>query len=148
LPDGDWATDGAGSLYFYEHLDGDHDYEAIASVSQSALFPTGSDYIIRFDLDVTAASWGGVTGANDGGFAISIGNLFEVFRLDATTNITGPRLGLETLPFGPNTGIALATLVHNGSGPGYTRGNFDNLRVRRHVSPEPTAQIGLETACP
>ena len=37
-------------------------------------FPAGSDYVIRFDINVVAASNGGVNGTNNGAFLVTVGN--------------------------------------------------------------------------
>lgn len=60
-------------------------------------------------------------------------------------NITGVRLGEETVPFGPGSvPLTFAVRVAAGSGPGYAKGYLDHLRVRKHVSPEPSTSVGAE----
>lgn len=142
-----WSTDGAGSLLIDEEVDGQRISTSSSVLSQPTVFPEGTDYVIRFDVNVLAASNSGVNGTNDGGFALNVGNgVDDLWQLTGDRgNITGVRRGEETAPFGPGSvPLTIEVRVVAGSGPGYAKGYLDNLRVRKHVSPAPTVGLGSE----
>ncbi len=145
-----WASDGNGSMQVNEEVTGERASTSWSEVSQPTIFPAGSNHIIRFDINVVAASNGGINGTNDGAFLLTVGNgINNVWGLSGDRgNITGVRLGEETSPIGPGSfPLTLRVSVASGAGPGYALGYLDNLRVRKHVSPEPTVQVGKEEPC-
>jgi hypothetical protein len=153
-----WASDARRSLGMDLEVNGVGHPEAESSVSQTVTFPPGGSYVLRFDLDIVAASYGywvnpdtGATAAiNQGGFYIDLGDgLEDLWKLYATDNISGPHLGLETPPIGPGTSqLGFGVGVTGGDGHGYAKGNLDHLRVRRYASPAPTVAVGaVESMC-
>jgi len=143
-----WSTDGAASLFMDEEVNGDRTTSLYTTLVQNVTFPEGADYVIRLDLEVLAASNGGPSDSAD--FFIDLGKgLDYVWQLGAPQNITGLHLENETIPFGPGSvPLAIGVTVSPGHDHGYAKGYFDNLRVRKHVSPEPVAQVGAEAPCP
>lgn len=141
-----WSSHGSGSLHANEMVTGERASSSRSAISQPGVFPAGSDYVIRFDINVIAASNGGINGTNDGAFIIEIGNgLNYVWMLTGDHNITGIHLGEETAAFGPGSvPVTFAVRVIAGSGPGYANAYLDNVRVRKHGFPEPTATLGPE----
>jgi hypothetical protein len=153
-----WASDAHRSLAADLEVNGDARPDAQSTISQMVTFPPDGLYVLRFDLDVVAASYGswfnpdtGVTGfVNQGGFSIDLGNgLDDLWTLRASDNISGPHLGLETGPIGPGASrLRFGVMVTPGDGHGYAKGNLDHLRVRRFASPEPTVAVGaVEAMC-
>lgn len=141
----DWATDGEGSLLADLNESGDRLSSSTSSISQSVAFPAGSSYVIRFDIHIIAASHGGVDFANDGHFALTLGNgINNLWALGGDAgNITGIRRGLETDPFTAGTVTLRFELgVAPGNGAAYAKAYLDNLRVRRQVSPAPVTHVG------
>jgi hypothetical protein len=151
-----WASDASRSLGVDLEVNGDMRPQAQSTVSQIVTFPPGGSYVVRFDLDIVAASYGNLvnpdTGAsaviNQGGFSIDLGNGFDpLWSMYAIDNITGPHMDLETEPIGPGPSqLRLGVTITGGAGHGYAKGNFDHLRVRRYASPEPTVAIGAREA--
>ncbi len=153
-----WASDARRSLAVDLETNGDERPQVESTISQVVTFPAAGSYVLRFDLDVVAASYGYAvnadTGAtlpiNQGGFYIDVGNgLDRLWDLYATDNISGPHLGLETSPIGPGSSpLRFGVTVTGGDGHGYAKGNLDHLRVRRFASPEPTVAVGaVEAMC-
>jgi hypothetical protein len=145
-----WATDGVGSLAIDYEVFGERGFTSRAAISQPVTFPEGTEHVIRFDLDVVAASNGGVNGTCDGTFEMILGHgIVPLWVLTGNAgNITGVRLAQETTPFGggPST-LTIGVRIEGGGGPGYTKGFVDHLRVRKHVTPEPTVQVGSARPC-
>lgn len=142
-----WASDGQISLAVDAYRAAKSNQHLDLGVSQLATFPPGSDYVLLFDLRVLAASNGGIAGESNGIFFVSAGNGLEwLWSLDGTTgNITGEYRNMETAPFGPgNVGISLGVSLRPGSTPAYAKGFFDNVRIRKHVAPEPEVHVGVE----
>lgn len=146
--DRSWSAEGEGSLLADEEVTGNRTSSARSAISQPVVFPPGSSYVIRFDINIIAASNGGLDGANDGAFAITLGNgINNLWVLGGDRgNITGVRLGEETVPFAAGSvPLTFELRVAPGSGAGYAKGYLDHLRVRKHVSPEPViALVGDE----
>lgn len=142
-----WASDGDSSLAVDGYRAAASKEEQVLGVSQIASFPPGSDYALVFDLDVIAASNGGIGGDSNGGFFVSAGNgLVEVWTLDgAAGNITGEYRDVKTAPFGPGSlGISFGVTLNPGHFPSYAKGFFDHIRVVQHVTPEPAVHVGSE----
>ncbi len=145
-----WATDGRMSLAVDHEVVVDRDYTSSTAISQNVTFPEGSHYVLRFDVDIIAASHDGVNGTNDGTFSMTLGaGLQIIWQLSGNSgNITGQHLGEETTPIDPGTSpITIMTRVERGNAPGYAKGFFDHLRVRKHASPEPTVHVGSARPC-
>ena len=53
-----WSTDGSGSLFMDEEVNGERPTTLYTTLMQNMTFPEGVEYVIRFDLDVLAASNG------------------------------------------------------------------------------------------
>lgn len=151
FPCRDWATDGDSSLYIDEEVTGVHAL-AESSIHQDVSFPTGGAFRIRFDLEVIAASNGGLNGADNGRFSLRLGNgASTIWSLSGDRGIiTGSYVGLETQPFGGGAvPLSFVTTVAPGHQPAYAKGMIDHLRVRRYSDPEPTAAVeGAEVGCP
>jgi hypothetical protein len=41
-------------------------------------------------------------------------------------------------------GISLGVSLRPGTTPAYAKGFFDNIRIRKHVAPEPEVHVGVE----
>jgi len=150
LPSDVWASDGAMSFGIDHEVVADRDFTSTSSISQLVTFPEGSDWVVRFDLEIVAASHDGVNGTNDGTFSMTLGAGLQIIwqRSGNSGNITGTYLGEETAPIGPGTSpLTIMTRVERGNAPGYAKGFFDHLRVRKHAGPEPTIHVGSARPC-
>lgn len=150
FPIADWASDGAASLYFdHEVPVGPHSW-AEASISQQVAFPPGT-FRIRFDLDVRAASHGGLNQADDARLEMRLGNgLSSIWSLSGSDGIiTGRYFALETTPFGGGVQpLSFVSHVEPGHDAAYARAYLDHVRVRRHAALEPTVIVRAPRLCP
>jgi hypothetical protein len=146
-----WASDGLGSLRVDAEVSGHHDEPAISSISQPLALPLGTSYVLRFDVNVLAASNDVDEDWNNGALAFSLGNgLDTIWWLSGHNgNITGARMGEESRPFAPGSvSLAFSSYVERGDGNGYVKAYVDHLRVRKYVDPEPTAEMAAPVDCP
>jgi hypothetical protein len=142
-----WASDGKSSLAGDVYRTGKSIDHLDMGVSQLATFPSGTDYVLLFDVNVLAASNSGIGGESNGIFFVSVGDgLTWVWNLDgAQGNITGVHRDMETEPFGPGSvGIFFGISLRPGNTQAYAKGFYDNIRVRRHVATEPEIRVGAE----
>ena len=142
-----WTTNGDLALAADAEVGNNGAHDSLeATIRQQVDFPQGSEYVIRFDLNVVAASYNN----NNGRFFVELGNgLDSLWSLEAVHSITGEYRGIETRPFGGGSvPLTFGVGVWRGLGAGYAKGYFDHLRIRKHVSPEPTVRVGAEeSAC-
>jgi Domain of unknown function (DUF2341) len=142
-----WVSEGSGSLFVDLEQDGLNKGPMTMDIHQPVTFPPGNDSVLRFDLHVIAASQGELGGEFSWTAGGENGGLWELNSRHGTIAYT--HLGEETIPISPGpTDLAFHVAIHEEQG-GYAEGMLDNLRVRKHVSPEPSVTLGLEQSlCP
>jgi hypothetical protein len=146
----EWATDGNGSLRAVLNTNGSRLESTTSAISQPAVFPAGSMYVMRFDIKINAASNGGKDFANDAVFAFDLGNgVNNLWELGGDLgNITGVHRDLETGVFASGSvPLTFELGVHPGDGTAYADAHLDHLRVRKWIDPEPVATMTPLESC-
>jgi hypothetical protein len=144
-----WVRSGQGVLFVDLEQDSPIATSIVLALQRDVTFPPGSEYRMRFDVRVLAASTSDWTPVAR--WLVSPGqarfNEHWIFEQRAA-NATGIHLAQETAEIEPGT-RRLAFTVSLPLAGGYFKAELDHLRVRRYVSPEPVVTVGPEQSnCP
>jgi hypothetical protein len=136
LPSTDWFSEGAGSYYQYVRYNYTHTATLYGQESQTINLPAGSNYKIWFDAKTTILYNTGSVGTV---YAQVLDDAVAIWSTTWTTNQTNILLlnqetsslssGSHTIRFRTGTTASGATIR--------TDMYYDNIRVRKYVSPEP-----------